>query len=496
MTAAQVTLQQQQSRRPGILIVGAGLGGLFLGIILEELGHPYHIFERATEVRPLGSTMALGPGILPVFEQLDLLKELEKFALPCHSVEIHNANMDLFGSIKFMERERSGYPNLLFERPDLYDLLLRRVPKDRISMGKKVLRTEEVSGRVYIHCADNTTYEGDILVGADGAYSGVRQSIYRELMKKGMLPKSDHEDFSVANISMVGVAEKQDPKKYPQLNDKQANFSTTLGHMKTRTVINIPDNRICWTINIQLSKEEAKAQHFRNSEWGPESNEKMIKEFEQLPCPWGGTMGEIIHATPKHLISKVFLEEKFFKTWYHGQTVLIGDGAVNAMQDAVVLANCISKMSDVSPQNITAAFGQYYKQRYRHALYSFTMSRFWTKMTYGQTWSERLLRQQVVNFTPEWVYFMLYFKTASYRPQIAWLPLAENRGTVRILPQDDIGSETKADMSKSRFKIKSKSKNKSRNKEQDQGYICEQVEKEKTKQTMESKKVDDHLLIV
>jgi len=52
----------------------------------------------------------------------------------------------------------------------------------------------------------------------------------------------------------------------------------------------------------------------------------MIKEYQDRPCPWGGTMGEIIEATPKNLISKVFLEEKFFKTWYHGRTVLIGDG--------------------------------------------------------------------------------------------------------------------------------------------------------------------------
>lgn len=37
-------------------------------------------------------------------------------------------------------------------------------------------------------------------------------------------------------------------------------------------------------------------------------------------------MGEIMDDTPKELISKVFLEEKVFKTWYHGRTVLIGDG--------------------------------------------------------------------------------------------------------------------------------------------------------------------------
>lgn len=71
---------------------------------------------------------------------------------------------------------------------------------------------------------------------------------------------------------------------------------------------------------------ESKEQQFRNSEWGPEANENMIKQFYDLPCPYGGKMGNLIDATPKELISKVFVEEKMFKTWFYGRTVLIGDG--------------------------------------------------------------------------------------------------------------------------------------------------------------------------
>jgi hypothetical protein len=37
-----------------VMIVGAGLSGLMLAILLERLGISYLIFERATEVRPLG----------------------------------------------------------------------------------------------------------------------------------------------------------------------------------------------------------------------------------------------------------------------------------------------------------------------------------------------------------------------------------------------------------------------------------------------------------
>jgi len=43
-----------KSDKPTVLIVGAGLGGLLLGALLEKSGVPYQIFERATTVKPLG----------------------------------------------------------------------------------------------------------------------------------------------------------------------------------------------------------------------------------------------------------------------------------------------------------------------------------------------------------------------------------------------------------------------------------------------------------
>jgi cation diffusion facilitator CzcD-associated flavoprotein CzcO len=42
------------ARRPKVLIVGAGLGGLTLGAILQKTDIPYEIFERAPLVKPLG----------------------------------------------------------------------------------------------------------------------------------------------------------------------------------------------------------------------------------------------------------------------------------------------------------------------------------------------------------------------------------------------------------------------------------------------------------
>ena len=42
------------SKRPKVLIVGGGLGGLTLGILLHKAGIPFEIYERVTEVKPFG----------------------------------------------------------------------------------------------------------------------------------------------------------------------------------------------------------------------------------------------------------------------------------------------------------------------------------------------------------------------------------------------------------------------------------------------------------
>ncbi|KAF9429958.1 hypothetical protein BGZ76_001045 [Entomortierella beljakovae] len=419
-----------------VFIIGAGIGGLMMALLLEQIDIQYHIFERASEVKPLGSAMALTGHNLTVLDQLGIYKELLQVSRNYKAINFYRGDCKHIGGIDLeKDGEKYGYDNLVFSRPDFYEILRKRVPVAKISYKKKVLKTEEKEGKVIIHCSDNTSYSGDILIGADGAYSGVRQSMYKQLNSKGLLPKEDLEDFSIGYTVTVGVA-KADPKKYPVLEESRSQFCQVIYSGNSNCyVITLPNNQISWGLGTQLSRQEVKDMQFRSSEWSVDSSESTIKPFRDFPCPVGGTMGDIFDATPKELISKVYLEEKIFKTWHHGRIVLLGDGAANALHDAVVLANCLYAMKDNTEKSIHAAFRDYYDQRFTYAEMGYKLSSDMSNILNGQKFWEKLLRKVVISYVPTWVFDLSVKRAGTYIPQVAWLPLMENRGKEKPQPQ-------------------------------------------------------------
>jgi 2-polyprenyl-6-methoxyphenol hydroxylase-like FAD-dependent oxidoreductase len=51
--------------------------------------------------------------------------------------------------------------------------------KSKILMGKKVQKVDQHQGGITVHCQDGTTYQGDIVAGAEGCHSTVRREMWR-----------------------------------------------------------------------------------------------------------------------------------------------------------------------------------------------------------------------------------------------------------------------------------------------------------------------------
>jgi len=111
-----------------------------------------------------------------------------------------------------------------------------------------------------------------------------------------------------------------------------------------------------------------------------------------------------------------------------------GQGALNAMQDSVILANCLYDLEDNSQQSIKAVFQNYYDQRYELAKAAYDLSGMLAKVTKGQKWHERLVRTILFNL-PESIQAASQAKRCMYRPQAMFLPFVPLRGTGAVLPQ-------------------------------------------------------------
>ncbi|KAF9996748.1 hypothetical protein BGZ80_007174, partial [Entomortierella chlamydospora] len=224
---------------PKILIAGAGLGGLTLAILLEKASIDYEILERATVLKPLGSATALAPNVLPLLEQLGLMEELEKISLEVMTWNVYRDSPD-GKSLEFLNnpgpsvlKEISGYSARLMSRPDLHALLLSHVPFHKIHLGKRVLSISQSSENgVLVRTSDGSTHVCDILVGCDGAYSGVRQSLYTLMKKEGCLPSSDGEDMKVCHMSILGTSNSIDPSIVPLSKDGFSRCDHVLGYKK------------------------------------------------------------------------------------------------------------------------------------------------------------------------------------------------------------------------------------------------------------------------
>ncbi|KAF9549086.1 hypothetical protein EC957_004724 [Mortierella hygrophila] len=437
--------------KPTVLIVGAGLGGLMLGALLEKQGVPYTIFERASTVKPLGSGMAVGPTLLPIFQQLGIYDAFIPLGKRIVLTPFYKESLESYRPTDHIAIEEfTGYSQYLVARPDLYDLILKQVPAHKIHFGKRVLNITEEDDKVTVYTNDNGMHVGDIVVGADGAYSAVRQRMYDRLKARGELPKGDQEDLPFSCTCLVGQTRVLDPVKYPIIKEDTCVFPTVLGKDKpfSWSIMLTAQGSFAWCVIHHLNEQTSKAameQRFRNNdnaEWGAYPAQVMCDETRNFPIPLGeglSTLGDLYDLAQKDLISKVMLEEKVFQTWYSGRVVLLGDachklhpsgghGAVTAMHDAIALANLLYALPSRTGEEVTKIFEEYQTERLPAVQVSFKNSQLMSKFMEKSFIGAIILF--LITHMPMWLWRLALAQTVKIRPQVGFLSNIPLRGTI------------------------------------------------------------------
>ncbi|KAF9089230.1 hypothetical protein BGX29_012157 [Mortierella sp. GBA35] len=401
--------------------------------------------------------MSVGPALLPIFQQLGIYEEFLTIAKPFTYAAAYRESLSPYKRSDYRPVEEfAGYGQYIVSRPKLYDLLLKQVPSQKIHFGKRVLKIfQDDDDVIVIQTNDKKFHEGDIVVGADGAYSAVRQRMYEVLKAEGTLPESDQEELPFSCTCLVGQTKVLDPEKFPILKETSSEFrSVFAGDRQFQwTIFTTAQNTICWMVIHILNEITSKAameQRFRsndNSEWGVVPALAMVKETRHFPIALEKgkkhTMGDLYDLTMKEHISKVMLEEKTFQTWHSGRTVLMGDachklnpcgglGAVTAMHDAVALANLFYAMPTNSSQEVTKAFEEYQAERFPAVMDSYKYSQFMGRLLGGGMKGTVFLL--LITRMPMWLWRLVLQKTCRYRPQVGFLEPIPLMGTVAPAP--------------------------------------------------------------
>ncbi|KAF9425320.1 hypothetical protein BGZ76_003320 [Entomortierella beljakovae] len=439
------------TRNVKVTIVGGGIGGLTLANMFEKAGIEYVVLEKSKSIRALGSSLGLDASTLRLIEQLGLLEDFLKVSKSVRQFNFYNEDNKTTGYVDFAcMTEIGGYPAVILDRPAFYDCLLKNIPKEKVLYGKKVTEVEQDSKSATVRCEDGSSYTGDIVVGADGAYSIVRQLMYKELASKGKLPENDSQPLSYDQHCLVGVSEPLDPKEYEVLLQETCDFEIVIPKSDPfyGIYMPLPGNRMSWAVIHNVTKAVAKDSEARLSEWGPDASVEMVNFVRHQPTPWKGkTLGDIIDKTNKDLISKIALEEKYFETWYNGRVVLLGDachkvvpsaglGANLAILDGLHLCNLLYDLPSPTQENIALIFEDYAEKRSSVAKAALENARQFGKVMSNRGFISDIVRKIFFNYIPDWANKINNEKRLQHRPQLHFLPEVPDRGTPKARPQE------------------------------------------------------------
>jgi 2-polyprenyl-6-methoxyphenol hydroxylase-like FAD-dependent oxidoreductase len=332
------------------LIAGAGIGGLAAGIALRRAGLEVKIFERSRDMREIGAGLMIWPNGTRALEALGV----EVRAMTIDRLFFRNwRGMQLMEAPVRAISERFGSKVSVVHRAHLQSALVTRLGGDVLSLGAEVCSFEETGAQVTAKLRDGTSHAGDLLIGADGLRSTVR----RQLLADG-------------DPVYLGVSIWRGMVNSEGLGLEAGHGINWIGRGSEFLAFHLSDHRIYWA---GVTKEP------RGEKPGPGGHKQDVQErFAR----WAEPVPALIAATePAAILRNDMYDRPQSRRWSRGRVTLAGDaahpmtpnqgqGACQALEDAVALGQCLEGSPDPAK-----AFEQYEKRRIRRANRAVAMSR-------------------------------------------------------------------------------------------------------------------------
>ncbi len=161
-----------------VAITGGGIAGLTTAIALRKAGVSCTIYEAAPDIRPVGAGIALAANAMQAFDRLGIQdaimrkgRLLNAFTIKEPSGRIVTKTDSVAMSQKF------GADNFTIHRADLHQTLLSYIDPACIRTNKRCVDVTQTPDHVTLHFSDGTSAEADYLLACDGIRSPVRQKL-------------------------------------------------------------------------------------------------------------------------------------------------------------------------------------------------------------------------------------------------------------------------------------------------------------------------------
>lgn len=372
-----------------ILVVGGGIGGLAAALALSKKGRAVQVLEQAAAFGEIGAGIQLGSNVFKMFDYLGLTEAINRAAVFPDNLIMRDAlsGEELIrvpvGSEAF--RARFKYPYGVTHRADIHGAFLeacQKSPLVTLSASQKVVGYEDKGDRVAVSTEGGASFEGELLIAADGLWSTVRARVVGD----GKPRVSGH-------IAYRAVIPTPKVPAHLQQNDVVlwAGPKTHLVHYPLRRGE---------VYNLVVVFHSSRYEEGWDAYGDPEELHERFK----------GERPEVLEYLAMVNAWKMWVlcDREPITGWSKGRVVLLGDaahpmlqylaqGACMATEDAVVLANKL----EAAKGDYASAFDGYEKERYLRTARVQLMARFYGEI-YHATDVKRDLRNSLLkNATAE-----------------------------------------------------------------------------------------------
>ncbi len=166
-----------------ISIVGGGIGGLAAALACSRAGSTIRLFECSQEFTEVGAGIQMGPNVVRVLQAWDLSDALKSVAAFPERLQVRSASTGAeLGVLRLGATtvQRYGAPYATIHRADLHALLqtaLQCASNVELNLDNELLTFQQSDSGVKLQTASGRQVESEMLLGADGLWSRVRQQL-------------------------------------------------------------------------------------------------------------------------------------------------------------------------------------------------------------------------------------------------------------------------------------------------------------------------------